>query len=96
MVSRAESANSAMSTVATTTGEPRPILSDEMLGRFERRAPEYDEENRFCTEDFEELRDAGYLTMAVPAELGGRGYTLAQVCSEQRRLGYHAPATALG
>jgi alkylation response protein AidB-like acyl-CoA dehydrogenase len=33
--------------------------------------------------------------MAVPAELGGHGYTLAQVCSEQRRLAYHAPATAL-
>ena len=33
--------------------------------------------------------------MAVPAELGGRGYTLAQVCREQRRLAYHAPATAI-
>ena len=34
--------------------------------------------------------------MAVPRELGGRGLTLAEVCREQRRLGYHAPATALG
>ena len=34
--------------------------------------------------------------MAVPKELGGRGMTLAQCCREQRRLGYHAPATALG
>jgi alkylation response protein AidB-like acyl-CoA dehydrogenase len=73
----------------------RPILTDEMLSRFQRRAPEYDRDNRFCTEDFEELRDAGYLTMAVPAEMGGRGYTLAEVCREQRRLAYHAPATAL-
>jgi alkylation response protein AidB-like acyl-CoA dehydrogenase len=73
----------------------RPVLSDDMLQRFMQRAPEYDRANRFFTEDFEELRDAGYLTMPVPRELGGRGFTLADVCREQRRLGYHAPATAL-
>ncbi|HET8653954.1 MAG TPA: acyl-CoA dehydrogenase family protein [Longimicrobiaceae bacterium] len=73
----------------------RPVLGDEMLERFAQRAPAYDRENRFFTEDFEELRDAGYLTIAVPEELGGRGYTLADVCREQRRLAYYAPATAL-
>jgi alkylation response protein AidB-like acyl-CoA dehydrogenase len=86
---------SGVSITGTNGNEARPILTDEMLQRFQQRAPEYDRENRFFTEDFEELRDAGYLTMAVPRELGGRGYTLADVCREQRRLGYHAPATAL-
>jgi hypothetical protein len=43
-------------------------------------------ENRFFTEDFEELRQAGYLCMAVLAELGGLGMSLAQLCQEQRRL----------
>ncbi len=79
----------------TSSHSTRPVLTDEMLKRFQQRAPEYDRENRFFTEDFEELRDAGYLTMAVPRELGGRGYTLADVCREQRKLGYYAPATAL-
>lgn len=90
----------------TTSIEPRasatapttslaPVLTDEMLQRFAERAPQYDRENRFFSEDFEELRASGYLTMAVPRELGGRGYTLADVCREQRRLGYHAAATAL-
>jgi alkylation response protein AidB-like acyl-CoA dehydrogenase len=79
----------------TSSQSTRPVLTDEMLKRFQQRAPEYDRENRFFTEDFEELRDAGYLTMAVPRELGGRGYTLADVCREQRKLGYYAPATAL-
>ena len=74
---------------------PQPILTADMLQRFQERAPLYDRENRFAAEDFEELREAGYLTMAVPRELGGRGFTLADVCREQRRLGYHAPATAL-
>ncbi len=72
-----------------------PVLTPAMLQRFQERAPQYDRENRFFEEDFEELRDAGYLTIAVPRELGGRGYTLADVCREQRLLGYHAPATAL-
>ncbi|HEU5109233.1 MAG TPA: acyl-CoA dehydrogenase family protein, partial [Micromonosporaceae bacterium] len=72
------------------------VLSDALLARCGERAPRYDEENRFFTEDFEELRDAGYLTIAVPRELGGGGLTLAQVAHQQRRLAYHAPATALG
>ena len=72
------------------------ILSEDLLARCEKRAPVYDRENRFFQEDFEELRNAGYLVMAVPKELGGLGMTLAEVCQEQRRLAYHAHATALG
>jgi alkylation response protein AidB-like acyl-CoA dehydrogenase len=72
-----------------------PVLSDKLLQRFAERCAGYDRDNRFFHEDFADLKDAGYLTMAVPRELGGRGLTLAEVCREQRRLGYHAPATAL-
>ena len=72
-----------------------PVLSDELLEACGARAAVYDRENRFFTEDFEALRDAGYLQMAVPTELGGLGYNLAQVCAEQRRLAYWAAPTAL-
>jgi alkylation response protein AidB-like acyl-CoA dehydrogenase len=72
------------------------VLSNDMLHRFAQRAAGYDRDNRFFSEDFAELKDAGYLTMAVPQEFGGQGFTLAQCCREQRRLAYHAPATALG
>ena len=72
------------------------ILADKPLRQFAERCGGYDRENRFFHEDFEDLRDAGYLTMAVPKELGGAGLNLAEVCREQRRLGYYAPATALG
>jgi len=72
------------------------ILSDELLHGFAKRCGAYDRENRFFHEDFEDLRRAGYLTMPVPKELGGRGLNLAEVCREQRRLAYYAPATALG
>ena len=71
------------------------VLSDDILARCAERAPIYDRENRFFTEDFEELRQAGYLLMNVPEELGGMGMSLAQVCQEQRRLAYHAAPTAL-
>ena len=71
------------------------VLTDEMLTRFASRSPGYDRENAFFAEDFEELRAAGYLKLAVPSELGGAGLSLAEVVREQRRLGYHAPATAL-
>ena len=46
----------------------RPILSDEIIARCGERASAYDRENRFFAEDFEELRKAGYLKMAVPKE----------------------------
>jgi alkylation response protein AidB-like acyl-CoA dehydrogenase len=71
------------------------VLSEETLARCLERAPIYDRENRFFTEDFEELRQAGYLLLAVPGELGGLDKSLAEVCREQRRLAYYAPATAL-
>lgn len=72
------------------------VLSGDVLVRCQERAPDYDRENRFFTEDFEELRSAGYLTMAVPQDMGGRGMSLAQVGRETRRLAYYAAPTALG
>src|SRR5690349_10975335 len=74
----------------------KAIVSEEMLARFGARAETYDRQNRFFQEDFEELRAAGYLRLPIPAELGGPGLSLAEMCRQQRRLAYHAPATALG
>jgi len=70
-------------------------LTQEMLTRFESRAAIYDRENRFFDQDFSDLRAAKYLVLPVPAEFGGHGLNLAEVCREQRRLAYYAPATAL-
>ena len=72
------------------------MLSQDLLERFWERAPQYDRENRFFTEDFEDLRKAGYLTSTVPKKLGGGGLDLAAFCLEQRRLAYYAAPTALG
>jgi alkylation response protein AidB-like acyl-CoA dehydrogenase len=79
----------------TTTQLGPDVLTDEMLARFDQRAPVYDRENRFFDEDFEELRASGYLNIALPEDLGGAGLSLAGVNQLQRRLAYNAPATAL-
>jgi alkylation response protein AidB-like acyl-CoA dehydrogenase len=71
------------------------VLTDEMLARFDERAPIYDRENRFFQEDFDELTASGYLKVALPTDLGGSGLNLIEVNRLQRRLAYHAPATAL-
>src|SRR5262245_13224932 len=79
----------------TTITRDSALLTDDMLARFDERAPVYDRENRFFTEDFEELRASGYLLAAVPAELGGSGLRLDEVMRLQQQLAYHAPATAV-
>jgi alkylation response protein AidB-like acyl-CoA dehydrogenase len=45
--------------------------------------------------DFGVLREAGYLTVALPGEFGGLGCTLRQAACGQRRLAGVAPLTAL-
>src|SRR5882672_7250253 len=71
------------------------VLTQTLLDRCRERAPQYDRDNKFCQEDFDELKAAGYLLMAVPKELGGQGLSLAQVARETRLLAQYAPATAL-
>jgi len=71
------------------------VLTDALLQRCRDRAAGYDRENRFCQEDFEELKAAGYLKLTLPPEFGGLGYTLNQYTREARKLAQYAPATAL-
>jgi alkylation response protein AidB-like acyl-CoA dehydrogenase len=79
----------------TTTTLPESILDEALLTRCRDRAAVYDRENRFFHEDFDELKAAGYLRVALPREFGGLGMNLAQVGRETRRLALYAPATAL-
>jgi alkylation response protein AidB-like acyl-CoA dehydrogenase len=71
------------------------LLTEDMLARFDERAPKYDRENTFFTDDFEELRASGYLSANLPVEKGGSGLNLAEMCRLQQELAYVAPATAV-
>lgn len=73
----------------------RSLLTDGTLDQFAKRVAGYDRDNAFFAEDFAELRDIGYLTIAVPEDLGGGGFSLPEVAREQQRLAYRSPATAL-
>jgi alkylation response protein AidB-like acyl-CoA dehydrogenase len=71
------------------------LLSEALLQGCRDRAAGYDRDNKFCQEDFDELKKAGSLKMTLPVEFGGLGYTLNQYTREARRLAQFAPATAL-
>jgi alkylation response protein AidB-like acyl-CoA dehydrogenase len=78
-----------------TTGATGSVLTDDLLARCLERAPKCDQENRFFQEDFDELKAASYLNIAVPKKLGGGGVSLAEVGRETRKLAYYAHATAV-
>lgn len=71
------------------------FLPQNVLDDIHARAPQYDADNTFPTEDFDQLRECGYLGAYVPTEFGGAGLTLEQIAAEQTRLAQAAPATAL-
>ena len=71
------------------------VLTDQLLTRCRERAAGYDRDNKFFQEDFDELKAAGYLRMAIPRDFGGLGMNLVEVGRETRKLAMYAPATAL-
>lgn len=75
--------------------DPSTHLPDDLLDRIRERAPLHDRDNTFPQQDLDELRDAGYLSILVPAERGGGGLGLAEAAVLQQRLATAAPATAL-
>jgi alkylation response protein AidB-like acyl-CoA dehydrogenase len=89
----------------TTGGPMRQILTPrerelvELAGgladRFAERAGEHDRESTFPFENYEEMREAGYLGLTVPEELGGRGASLYELILAQERLARGDGSTAL-
>src|SRR3954470_8392216 len=77
------------------TSRHAAVLTDEMLARFDERAPMYDKANTFFTEDFEELRASGFFTASLPHAYGGADLRLREVNDLIRRIAYVAPATAV-
>jgi alkylation response protein AidB-like acyl-CoA dehydrogenase len=77
------------------TLERPTLISQDMLDRFRERAPGYDRENKFFQEDWDEIKASGFLTVLVPQDLGGAGWSLPQYVRELQRIAEYAPATAL-
>ena len=58
-------------------------------------AAAHDRDGTFVTEAFDLFKSSGYLALAVPTELGGRGATIRQVAMAQRELAKHCGSSAL-
>src|SRR5262245_34450569 len=79
----------------TTTSIQIRSLPEETLLRFRERAARHDDDGCYAIEDLADLRAAGWLTAALPEDLGGLGLNLAELGDEQRRMARYSPATAL-
>ena len=63
--------------------------------RFQDRASKYDLEAKFPTENYQDLREAGFLGLTIPAEFGGIGASFETYCKVSAELGRWCGATAL-
>jgi alkylation response protein AidB-like acyl-CoA dehydrogenase len=70
-------------------------LAGGLADRFAERAAEHDREATFPFENYEEMREAGYLGLTVPEELAGRGASLHELILAQERLAMGDGSTAL-
>jgi alkylation response protein AidB-like acyl-CoA dehydrogenase len=70
-------------------------LAGRLADTFAERATLHDRENTFPLENYEELRETGYLTLTVPEELGGGGASLTDLVLAQERLAMGDGSTAL-
>ena len=65
------------------------------MNRFEPRAADYDRTARFPFEDYDDLRDAGFLALCVPEEYGGLGADLETYCLVSEQFAQGNASTAL-
>ncbi|QBI20411.1 acyl-CoA dehydrogenase [Egibacter rhizosphaerae] len=70
-------------------------LAGRLADTFAERADGPDRENRFPVENYEDMRETGYLRLTVPEELGGYGADFHELLLAQERLAMGDGATAL-
>lgn len=76
-------------------GDPWIDRAREFADRFAGRAAEHDRDGTFPFENFEELREAGFLTLTVPKSHGGSEPSLSNFLRIQEVLGAGDGSTAL-
>jgi alkylation response protein AidB-like acyl-CoA dehydrogenase len=81
-------------TTQTTTKDAIEIAR-ELAAEFRTRAAEYDRNGAFPMENYDRMRESGYLRAPVPEELGGLGATLPQMARAQQELARGCASTAL-
>jgi acyl-CoA dehydrogenase len=70
-------------------------LDPEQLAALAESDAQHDRDGTYVADCIETLRAAGWLSLAVPTELGGQGATIRDMAARLRALARHAPNTAL-
>jgi alkylation response protein AidB-like acyl-CoA dehydrogenase len=70
-------------------------LAATLADEFAERAAQYDEDERFPSENYARLRESGYTILTIPEELGGLGASMLQRIKAQERLAQGCGATSL-
>ena len=89
-----------MTTTEKDTTEPGTTtdwigIVRELGPAFAERAAAYDANDGFVAENYAALKERGVFKAAVPAELGGGGASVGELCGMIRELGHHCSSTAL-
>ncbi|MBB6673711.1 acyl-CoA dehydrogenase family protein [Cohnella nanjingensis] len=74
----------------------RAEQADALAARFAERAARHDREGSFPFENFDDLREAGFMKLTVPRTFGGDEISLYELVLLQERLAYGDGSTALG
>lgn len=80
---------------ASTTPDTLATRAEALGAVFATRAAQPDATDTFAAENFADLKAAGFLEAAVPAELGGGGAEPSELADMLRRLARHCGSTAL-
>ncbi|GBQ20273.1 acyl-CoA dehydrogenase [Acetobacter estunensis NRIC 0472] len=70
-------------------------VPDDLVRQFALRAAEHDRRGEIGFDNLEDLRKAGFLSLAVPRNRGGGGITLRQIAKIVARVALGDPSTAL-
>ena len=68
---------------------------NELGPKFAERAVEHDLNASFPTQNYVELRDAGFLKLVIPEEFGGYGFSLGEYATIGAEIGKYCGASAL-
>jgi len=70
-------------------------LVDQLGSSFAQRAVTHDSEATFVTQNYEELKQHGFLSAMIPKELGGKGVSHGEMCQIIQHLAFYDGSTAL-
>ncbi len=84
-----------MSWPKTERQERFVALANDVAGPIAARAAEVDRNSSFPYESFDELRQAGYLTLTIPEEFGGVGADILEYSLAQERIAHACGSTGL-